>query len=1037
MFDIENILYSFERTQTVAYKYKYPIMEQNIQLLFKNNPDLLKHNLKHILSIKSISHYKKLYTQSSTSSEKKLNIFSQVQKKIAKQQVNQKKMTLDLGTIFLQKISLYFKERLCQSSRYQKLKHILQDEQLFLKDIVHQFQKQMNRISYRTLVFDFHFTKQNQLIGGKNKPENLMYYNKKTLIEEQFVFNFFQRYPCLLRCIANEIRKTQKIVLELLTRYNKDKIKIAKTIMQVNHIVKIKSIKLGLGDPHCDGRKTIEVQLKHGKIMYKPRDSKAENFYSTLIDNWNRIMKEPNYLIKVPNGMFRKGYSWIEYIPFKTCENITDIHNFYKRMGVQMAFLYALNAIDLHFENIIAHGSHPIFIDLECLFSTPNLDMIPANMLDAHNKIKNKITQSVYSIGLLPVSNEQTKDISGMGTGMSNKIVVQSPQITKQEQTEITVKNVAMNYTMFKPNQPRFKGKKILVRDYIDDILLGFKKAYIYIKKYQVPIIREIENQKLTVRYLVKSTNKYASALDLSYHPRFLHHAMDRELFLLKACTDLNYPQNHIALHRSEFRELLNGDIPYFLADIHAKNLITSNHEKIKNFFSYSPFYYVCEKIKKFSEHDLDFQMNIIRKAVMEKQIEPQSNQRQSIPIESHLQRFQQRDFCKIKAREIGDYLFSIATTGANLGTRNMSWIQFYSKTDNSSPLQAMNDTLYDGISGMAVMYLFLWHVTKEQKYLQISESIMEDLMRRFKFNQLHLPGQSIGAFSGITSILYASLHFYLYTQNQKYLTFSYEMIKNIPSILQKDHHYDIIGGTAGILLVVIKFYELTNDNNVLNIAKLCGDYLIKEATHISPNKVGWKGKSKKILTGFSHGNAGIVFALQRLYTYEKDNEIVNMIEKAMSFENHSKVNQFWNDLRETNTQIDSMTWCHGSPGIILSRLELQKSSHSILAHQAQQDITDALSNVLHHGFLKDNCLCHGKLGNLLILLQYARREQNQKLKTATQNIICEIIKEMRFDNTSFINVRGDIGLMTGLAGVVYALLSIYDDTLPNIMILE
>ncbi|EOO58623.1 type 2 lantibiotic biosynthesis protein LanM [Bacillus cereus VD196] len=1036
MFDIENLLYSFERKQKTTQRRDLLLLEQNIESLYKNKTVLLESNLKHILSINSISQYKELYVQFSTQSKNKLCIYSKIQKEIAKQKVNKKERTLDLGAIFLQKVSLYFQERLCQSRRYQNLKHIIQDEHLFLKDLIQQFKSQVQKISYRTLVFDFHLSKQNKSVLGRTEKEQLINYNQKMLMDEQFVLDFFNRYPCLLRSISNEMRKSKKIILELFDRYEKDKVVIAKNTLRVDIISKVKKIKLGLGDPHCDGRRAIAIQLEHGKIMYKPRDSSPEFFYSMLINKWNSVIKDPNYVIKVPKGIYKEEYSWIEYIPFNECKYTIDIHSFYKRMGVQMAFLYALNATDLHFENIIAHGSHPVLIDLECLFSIPLSNRNPSNILGAHYKIQNQIARSICSIGLLPTSNEPTKDISGIGTGMSNKIVVKSPQITKNDQTEIKIKNLDLNYTMFKPNQPKFKGKKILVSNYIDDILQGFEKAYQYIEQDKVQFIREISNQKLHVRYLAKSTNKYTSTLDLSYHPRFLHHAMDRELFLLKACEPLNRSNHNISIQKNEFRELLNGDIPYFTVDIHAKDLIASNHKRIKKVFSYSPFHYVCEKIKTFCTNDLNFQMEIIRMSFLTSHAEKKTVQKQAVPLKKSIQKFQQKDFCITKAKEIGDYLFSIATTGTNFEKRNICWLQSSAKTENTKILKVMDDTLYDGITGMAVMYLLLWRVTKDYKYLRIAEDMMEDMMCRFQSNQLHLPSHSIGAFSGISSILYASLSFYFYTQNEKYILFSYAMIEDISNLLQLDRHYDIIGGVAGLLLVLIKFYEITRDQDILEVAKSCGNFLINQAIHINNNEVGWKGISQKLLTGFSHGNAGIIFALQRLYTYNKDEEIVNIIRKALSFENNNKVNTFWIDLRKSNKQIDAMTWCHGSPGILLSRLELQKSIHVSFSQQIQLDITFALSNILQHGFHNDNSLCHGRIGNILILLQYARRVHDKKLQKASQNLICEIVKEMRFESENPLNPRENIGIMTGLAGVVYALLYVCDDTLPNIMTL-
>lgn len=64
----------------------------------------------------------------------------------------------------------------------------------------------------------------------------------------------------------------------------------------------------------------------------------------------------------------RGTYGWSEFITAQGCTAPEEIERFYERQGAYIALFYALEATNVHFENLIAHGEYPIMIDLESLF---------------------------------------------------------------------------------------------------------------------------------------------------------------------------------------------------------------------------------------------------------------------------------------------------------------------------------------------------------------------------------------------------------------------------------------------------------------------------------------------------------------------------------------------------------------------------------------------------------------------------------------------------------------------------------------------
>jgi lantibiotic modifying enzyme len=148
-----------------------------------------------------------------------------------------------------------------------------------------------------------------------------------------------------------------------------------------------------------------------------------------------------------------------------------------------------------------------------------------------------------------------------------------------------------------------------------------------------------------------------------------------------------------------------------------------------------------------------------------------------------------------------------------------------------------------------------------------------------------------------------------------------------------------------------------------------------------SPHVLG-----RKNLTGFSHGAAGAAYSLIELFALSGDHEFRRTGEAAFDYErswfNASERN--WPDFRQL-AQADnqqpmllpySNTWCHGAPGIAVSRIRAAE----ILSDQCYLgEALAALETTRNHlwTWLRSGranySLCHGVAGNADILLMAVR----------------------------------------------------------------
>ncbi|MEH7218944.1 type 2 lanthipeptide synthetase LanM [Bacillus toyonensis] len=1043
MSPLQNLLFHFERKIDENNSGPFSLLEKNMELIYKNDSQLIEKSIQNILLIDDIEDLKTLYTNFFSKSKSKLTIFQNAQKEISEQLVNDIEDNHNIFSSFLHKVSSYWKKKVIQSKGYQQTKHCIQDELSFLHDIEQQFQKQIYRLSYRTLVFDFHMNKQKNHLHGETDEQKLTDYNTVWLQNPKYIAKFFEKYPCLLRILLNEVRKKRKLLLVLLRRYQKDQRDIAHFLFNQTEAKKIKRLDIGMGDSHCDGRTTSILHLEEGKLLYKPRNTTPESLYNALMQKWNTYISSETYQIKTPNGIMREKYSWMEYIEHHACTNKEDVRHFYKRMGVQMAFLHVCNATDFHYENIIAYKGFPVFIDLECLFHIPAAIACESeDVRDVHAKINHTIATSVYTLGVLPVYlGDNQVDISGLGAAGNRKSVGKVPKL---QVNTMKIERDYIEYMSSEEHRPGFNENKTSVSEYTEDIVRGFEMAYNYIQHHKKEMLHILNSYKdtLVVRYVPKATRTYAALLDLSMHPRFLHNSIDRELFLAKFCEEKNQQIPQDGLGNSEYIDLMNGDIPYFTNQIATTDIVISNGKQIKKFFPVSPYQFVKQKLENLHDKDLQFQLQIIESSLSltKAKVQDLLPKTHTIDPADYSYEFEQQDFFIDTAKEIADYLYTLAFTEEQGEERVISWLNMLC-SEKSFDLHAMDDYLYTGLSGMSLMYLSIGVVTKERKYVEIAEDIIEDIMNRMDVLAIDDPTLSIGAFSGVSSILYTALIFYQFTQKKKYKECTNKILQIIRNRLHADTNLDVIGGAAGALIILMRYYEMEKEQDVLDTAKLCGEFLLDKAIHITDQELGWKGANKKVLTGFSHGNAGILYALQLLNTHIKSENIHAVIKKGMTFENNHTFQNQWVDLRNPDQQIDPCKWCHGSPGILVSRLGLKKSADEWIARKSKKDIKHAISNTIQFGLGAEThkSICHGVIGNALILMKYGQEMKERIWVNISKNIMYESIQNMKVNQSKqpIVEDIHGLGLLTGLAGVAYGLLYACDQRLPNITTLE
>lgn len=134
-----------------------------------------------------------------------------------------------------------------------------------------------------------------------------------------------------------------------------------------------------LGDPHRHGRRVARVRLDDRlTAIYKPRSLAPDLFWAGLVD-WlgRRIGAGP---LRTPWVVSGRGYGWTEALPPRPPRSPDGARRLQVRMGALLALADVFELRDLHRDNLLAVGEHPVVIDAETIAHPrlPPFDDVPS-----------------------------------------------------------------------------------------------------------------------------------------------------------------------------------------------------------------------------------------------------------------------------------------------------------------------------------------------------------------------------------------------------------------------------------------------------------------------------------------------------------------------------------------------------------------------------------------------------------------------------------------------------------------------------------
>ena len=490
---------------------------------------------------------------------------------------------------------------------------------------------------------------------------------------------------------------------------------------------------------------------------------------------------------------------------------------------------------------------------------------------------------------------------------------------------------------------------------------------------------------------------------------------------------------NDSRISYSEIQQVRNYDIPYFYingeSDI-VKDIFDNEVYQLNDY----PSALINKQIDCFSTDDLKIQKNYIEfifnvyEQLIQSKISYYNLSKYDTCLKNNISIDRVIEIIKNK-------LFENIVISED---HTVNWLDFSIGESDGIEFNFVDSGLYKGLSGIGISLIELFRYNHDNNILQLIKLIK---------NSIVIDLNDLSYFNGISGQLYFLVQYCKYIEN---------VDADIDNLFMKlydarDNLYnygvDIVSGVSGIILFIFfnKEYFLDRSKEVKEILYICGKVLENK---FDDNLCIFKqGDNYLDNCSFAHGNSGVLVALKVLNIELNNDKYDSIFQKSLSYEKNMILNDGWIDNRRKDNQ-SSANWCHGSTGILVSRLLLLSlhKKYEILNDNAIRqilcDIDHAIENILNLTITMSSAsLCHGIIGNILILdyVKVIDKDIYKKynLNSKIQNIYDKFVKYL-YDNEYKIDFSNKginaNGIMCGLSGILYGILKLQNKDKDNIL---
>ncbi len=881
-----------------------------------------------------------------------------------------------------------------------------------------------------------------------------------TLLESFPVMGRYLGLVCLFWRRSNE---------QLLRRIDADTDPLQKRF-GVGKSMTLCGIQQGLSDPHNGGQAVSVLRFASVdgsdvvRVVYKPKDMRVDSAYHQTLEHLNRCSDLP----PLRNLSIHCGddYGYMEHVEHRLCEGDDQLKIFYRNAGRLTAVLHLFGCTDCHHENLIACDDQLLLIDTETLLEADLLDHISEasnhqTTLDLSD-LQKRFQSSVLRSGLLPnwlfVGQAKTAvDISALGITPPAEHLTKAPGWLGLNSDGMMAGSIQSASTV-PTSLPVGVGGTNGLNAHLETFCQGFREQCSEFVRTRQEWIRPdgvLEQFRgLPRRIVLRATRVYFALQRQQLEPAALRSPIRQGLVLEQLCRSYLLASDrplHWPVFEAELRQMERLDIPFFVHGIDGRDLpLGDGLDSVKGFMETSGLESSRQRIAELDEDAIAFQEQLIRGSSRARITRDQgwSPKRGAVPDAAGVDLTPKE--LRQEARRQLDVLEEIAIRDSD---GLIDWLGMDLGSDGESfSFGPVGTSLYGGTTGVALLAA---HFADEvapaalvqtclTPLLQIGEADRDGLrMRWWRDQPLGLSGCG-GNLLALQELATWGLESHRHSL-QGLQTKLIEAL--LPEHIRADRSLDVIGGVAGLIGPLLR----NGSSRALEMAVLAGDQLLDH----QGEEGGWSiGRHNSMpLLGFSHGTAGFATALANLGERLGEQRFFDAASRGLAYERDRFDDEHgnWPDYRDYSPEEPNKfmtSWCHGAPGIALSRACLFGTP--LWDDTCIAEMATALKTLIELDLPFTDHLCCGSFGNASILRIVAEGPWAENLPQPltmaavehSSQLVGQALSRVRHNGggfrcfgTSDSNLLLP-GCFTGISGIGLALMDQVnrDDRLPGLL---
>lgn len=883
----------------------------------------------------------------------------------------------------------------------------------------HDVGRRLALLAARTLVSELHEARTGGRLSGEEPGERFRDFLRQTAGRAGLA-SLVSRYPVLARVLAQAAMNAADAFAEMLGRLAADGELLGSSAVLGDRGAgraadygphTLTGVESGTGDSHRGGRSVMLLRFADGaRLVYKPRPLAAHRHFETLVEWFNsHADSQANSradshagssagspaessagtpALRAPRVLDRGAYGWAEFVGSAPCLSTAETTLFYRRLGALLALLHVLDGTDLHHENLIACGPHPVLVDVETLFHPPLTQAPPAD------PAARALHASVHRVGLLPqllVGDSAALDMSAVGGGRAASSPLETASWAAAGTDTMHLVRASGRFTE-SANRPTLDGTPADPFRFTEALCDGFRSAYTAVSESRDELLGSKGLLRLfaddEIRFVPRPTWTYATLLHESTHPDLMRDATERQqVFALLRTGALGSPALP-GLEDEEIAELWQGDVPVFTTRPDSTRVYGGTGHEVRELAGPTGLARVEAKIRALDTVDRQDQERIIRTAMVSTSSEPphrvagggRPRTEATAPEPERL---------LSAARSVGDQLVSLAY---HSGSRT-NWIGLELLGERYWRLTPLAADLAGGYTGPALFLAQLASLTGAARYADAARAALAPVPGLL--DALHQRGDDLGllgsgAFSGLGGIAYALAEVGTLLDDGRVRDWAGPATRLAAAAGAAEEGLGVRGGAAGGLVSLLAVHRATGRAEAWRGAELCAERLLAAAPPASG--------------GFADGAAGTGWALLRFAGAG-------------------------GGPRHRSAGLDALrgaargaglggAWCEGAAGVALA---VADSPDALADPELGAWLEERAGDVARSAPPGNDSLCHGELGVLELLGHAALPGLRPHWLRRTGTLLAAADRAQSHCGTP--GHTPHPGLLTGLSGIGHGLL--------------